>query len=259
MQAKVRISIVTYNSVKVFKVLDNLIEEFKNESLCKISIYDNHSDDEFVEKLKAYTPFVDITFSKENKGFGYGHNANLINAEEEYFLIFNPDILMKKASLKEMIVGLENEIEATMMVPRIINEDGSTQHLIRNRFTVFDLIIRRFPIKFVRKIFAGRIADYECVNLPTDHISYIKIGSGCFMLIKSSTFKKVNGFDDRFFMYLEDYDLCLRVNKISKIAYIPQVSVVHFWERESGKNLKLAWVHLKSVFSFFNKWGWRFF
>lgn len=259
MQAKVRISIVTYNSDKVFKALDYLIQEFKEDPDFVISIYDNHSSEDFVNRLKEYERYVNITFSIENKGFGHGHNANLLNAQEEYFLIFNPDILLKKDTLDKMINGLENEKEATMMVPKIISEDGSPQHLMRKRFTLLDLVIRRFPIKAVRKIFASRIADYECVNLPENQNSYIKIGSGCFILIKSSTFKEINGFDDRFFMYLEDYDLCLRVNEISKIVYMPKVSVIHFWERESGKNLRLAWVHMKSIVKFFNKWGWRFF
>jgi GT2 family glycosyltransferase len=258
-QAKVRISIVTYNSDKVFKTLDYLIEEFKNDSNYAISIYDNHSDEDFVEKLKMYEPFAEITFGSTNNGFGYGHNANLLKAMEDYFLIFNPDVLLKKAALEKMLIELENEKEASMMVPRITNEDGSTQHLIRSRFTIFDLIIRRFPIKVVRNMFSKRIAEYECVNLPSDQKSYIKIGSGCFILIKSKTFKALDGFDDRFFMYLEDYDFCLRVNKVSKIVYMPQVSVVHFWERGSGKNFKLAWIHVKSLFKFFNKWGWKWF
>jgi GT2 family glycosyltransferase len=258
-QKKVRISIVTYNSEKVFWVLDQLIEEFKNDSICAFSIYDNHSNEGFIKKLKNYESFADITYGNENKGFGYGHNANLLKVQEDYFLIFNPDILLKKSDLEKMLDELEKNQDAAMLSPKIIFADGSTQHLVRSRFTIFDLIVRRFPLKIVRNVFANRIADYENVNLPDDQISHIQIGSGCFMLIKSSVFKKLSGFDERFFMYLEDYDLCLRINQISKIVYMPQVSVVHFWERGSGKNFKLAWIHFQSVFRFFNKWGWKWF
>lgn len=255
MSQSLRISIVTYNNEKIFDVLDDLIKISEGVSSCAISIYDNNSNQDFKEKLMKYDGRIDLTFSDENKGFGYGHNSNLLNANEEIFLVYNPDIVMKDNVLTEMIDSLSAD-EAGMLVPSIVFENGEAQHLIRSRFTVLDWFLRRLP---TRGLFRSRIDDFECVNLPTDRKSYVFLSSGCFMLLKSEVFKAINGFDDRFFMYLEDYDLCRRVNEISKIVYVPEFTVTHFWERASSKNAKLFIVHLNSIAKYFNKWGWEFY
>ena len=60
-------------------------------------------------------------------------------------------------------------------------------------------------------------------------------------------------------MYLEDADLCRRVNDESTLVYYPEAEVIHKWEKESHKNKKLFAIHLKSMFEYFNKWGWKIF
>lgn len=255
MNRSLRISIVTHNNEKIFNVLDDLIAISERMHTCTISIYDNNSKRDFKKKLLEYERNVHLTFSDENKGFGYGHNANLLQADEEIFLIYNPDIIMKDNVLSGMIDSLSND-EAGMLVPNVVFENGETQHLIRSRFTVLDWFLRRLP---TGRLFKSRVDDFECVNLPTDRKSYVFLSSGCFMLIKSEIFKSINGFDDRFFMYLEDYDLCRRVNEISKIVFAPEFTVTHFWERASSKSAKMFVVHLNSIAKYFNKWGWEFY
>ena len=78
-------------------------------------------------------------------------------------------------------------------------------------------------------------------------------GQGSFLVIRTELFKKLNGFDDRFFMYLEDADLCKRVNEISKLMYYPGASVVHRWEKGSHKNKKLLMYHIQSMRKYFEK------
>ncbi|MCM3763506.1 glycosyltransferase family 2 protein [Neobacillus niacini] len=259
-EAKVAISIVTYNSKHIFEVLNNLKKEFGRDSQFRFLIFDNHSTPEYRERLKEYADFVEITFYHENNGFGFGHNYNLLKCSEEFFLIFNPDIILVKADLIKMLEDMESDPSISMLVPKVLNSDGTQQHLMRNRVSVFDYFLRFVPFGFVKKMFSKRLASYELRDIPNDRYVDIRIGSGCFMLVRGEDFKEVNGFDDRYFMYFEDYDLCLELRKRNKrIVYTPFSDVVHYYERGAHKNSKLFKIFIESMFKYFNKWGWRFF
>lgn len=258
--AKVAISIVTYNSKYIFKVLDQLKREFAGDDSVRIIIFDNNSQDEYKKRLAQYQDFADITFYHENNGFGFGHNHNLLQAPEKYFLVFNPDILLTKDSLERMVEYIEANPSVSLLVPKVLNPDGTTQYLIRDRVSVFDYALRYIPFTFVKKMFDKRLESYECRNLPDDRYSQIRIGSGCFMLIRGEDFKEIKGFDERYFMYFEDYDLCLELEKRNKkVMYTPFSTVIHYYERGAHKNSKLFKIFMKSMYKFFNKWGWRFF
>jgi GT2 family glycosyltransferase len=259
-QATVAISIVTYNSKHIFNVLNHLKEEFKGDERFRFVIFDNDSNEEYKQQLEKYEDFADITFYHENNGFGFGHNQNLLNANEKYFLIFNPDIILKKDDLLRMIEKAEKNPDIALLVPKVLNPDGTTQHLIRNQLSVFDYALRFIPFKFVKQLFSKRLAAYEMRDLPDDRDVDVRIGSGCFMLVKGQDYKEVNGFDDRYFMYFEDYDLCLELGKRGKrVVYTPFSTVVHYYERGAHKNSKLFKIFMQSLGKFFNKWGWRLF
>lgn len=258
--SKVAISIVTYNSKHIFKVLDNAINEFGNDDRFHFVIFDNNSNEDYKKQLKKYENFVDITFHHENKGFGFGHNQNLLEATEEYFLVFNPDVILKREDLLKMIKLMEDDQTISLLVPKVLNADGTTQHLIRNRVTVFDYALRFIPFHFVKKMFAKRLATYECRDLPDNKNIDIRIGSGCFMLLRGADYKEINGFDDRYFMYFEDYDLCLELKRRNKrVVYTPFSHVIHYYERGAHKNKALFKIFMISMYKFFNKWGWRLF
>ncbi|WP_042462524.1 glycosyltransferase family 2 protein [Neobacillus dielmonensis] len=258
--AKVAISIVTYNSSHIFDVLENLKSEFRGDENFRIIIFDNNSSEEYKNRLKQYEDFVDITFYHENNGFGFGHNYNLLNAPEKYFLVFNPDIILVKQDLLKMLEIMDGDESISLLVPKVLNSDGSTQHLMRNRVTVFDYFLRFVPFRFMKKMFDKRLASYELRNIPDDREVDIRIGSGCFMLLRGRDFKEIGGFDDRYFMYFEDYDFCLELEKRGKrIVYTPFSKVVHYYERGAHKNKKLFQIFMQSMAKFFNKWGWRWF
>ena len=91
-----------------------------------------------------------------------------------------------------------------------------------------------------------------------DKIMEVPLLSGCFMFLRVSVLEKVGGFDDRYFMYAEDFDLCRRIGEISKTVFYPFVSVTHVYEKGSYKNKKLLKYHIQSIIKYFNKWGWFF-
>ena len=251
------ISIVTYNSEPVFKALDYLLEQLQDTSNTRIRVFDNNSKEDYKKRLREYQG-IELTFHHENVGFGAAHNLNLKNVQDEYCLIYNPDVLASRETIEILLHHIENHKDIVMITPKIENTDGSQQYLIRSRLSLFDFFLRRQPFGFLRdKVFKQRMERFENRFLPTDRPSDIQIASGCFMFIRTAVFQKINGFDDCFFMYFEDYDLCNRLTKEGRIVYYPQVSVTHFWERGSHKSGNLFKIFVQSMIRYFNKWGWK--
>jgi GT2 family glycosyltransferase len=82
--------------------------------------------------------------------------------------------------------------------------------------------------------------------------------SGCFLLVRMTIARKINFFDERFFMYLEDTDLSRRMNQQFQTVYYPEVSIIHHYEKGSYKSNKLLLYHISSAFKYFWKYGWFF-
>ncbi|AIM24796.1 glycosyltransferase family 2 protein [Melissococcus plutonius] len=260
MQEKIIISIVTYNSSYIFEVLDQLKEELGMDSSYAVHIFDNHSDPVYVKQLESYLPFITLHKEKENIGFGKGHNWVFNHTEAKTGIIFNPDVLVNKKTLNQLVTRLKAEEDLAAVCPKVLNEDGTTQYLVRQKLDVFDYILRFIPFHLTKKIFDKRLNFYECRDLSDTKTTYIKMGSGCFMVIDIEKYKQIGGFDDRFFMYFEDNDLCLRFGKAGyRILYSPLETVTHMYEKGAHKNKKLFRIFIQSMIKFFNKWGWRFF
>ncbi|WP_086313955.1 glycosyl transferase, group 2 family protein [Enterococcus sp. 7F3_DIV0205] len=260
MNDRITISIVTHNSRHIFDVLDNLKIELGLNSNYDIHIFDNASEQRYIEKLEGYGSFIFLHKSEENKGFGYGHNQVLKNVDTRYAVIFNPDVLITKEALDKMIQRIREEDQLAAVCPKVLNSDGTTQYLVRQKLDVFDYMLRFVPFQSVKKVFNKRLSYFECRDLPDNQTTYITMGSGCFMLIDINKFKQIGGFDERFFMYFEDNDLCMSFGKAGyKILYTPFETVIHLYEKGAHKNKKLFKIFLQSMIKFFNKWGWRFF
>lgn len=260
MNDRITISIVTHNSRHIFDVLDNLNVELGLDSNYDVHIFDNASEQSYINRLESYGSFISVHVSAENKGFGYGHNQVLKQVATRYSIIFNPDVLITKDVLNKLIQHMQADNQLAAVCPKVLNSDGTTQYLVRQKLDVFDYMLRFVPSQSIKKLFNKRLSYYECRELPDDKTSYIKMGSGCLMVIDNNKFKEIGGFDEQFFMYFEDNDLCLSFGKAGyKILYTPFETVIHLYEKGAHKNKKLFKIFLQSMVKFFNKWGWRFF
>ncbi|BAK78313.1 glycosyl transferase, family 2 [Pseudogulbenkiania sp. NH8B] len=100
--------------------------------------------------------------------------------------------------------------------------------------------------------------NYEMTWFNYDKIVEIPCASGCFMALRTESFRKLNGFDEQFFMYMEDIDLSRRLAAIGKVIYLPDAVVTHEFAKGSYKSKKLLYAHIRSAIQYFNKWGWVF-
>lgn len=199
---------------------------------------------------------VHYMFNGQNLGFGAGHNRVIdqLPSSSSLHLFLNPDIYFGPPVLPalEAIMSQDGEIGAIM--PRVLYPDGSLQRLAKLLPTPKDLILRRFlPVSAISSRLNSR---YELHDLPQDNETEVPSLSGCFLLVRSDALRRIGGFDERYFMYLEDFDLVRRIGDFSKIMFAPTVEVVHGYAKGSYGNRKLLGWHMKSAIKYFNKWGW---
>lgn len=201
-------------------------------------------------------PRVRYVHAGENLGFGKAHNLAIAMAAgtSDAHLLLNPDISFEPHVLPELAQFLRANQGVGAVMPRINYPDGSLQRLCKLLPTPVDLIFRRFiPSERVKAKINQR---YEMHGLAQDRPSCVPTLSGCFLLIRSALLNQLGGFDERFFMYMEDVDLVRRIGDVAETVYLPSVHVVHAYAKGSYRNKKLLGYHLRSALLYFSKWGW---
>lgn len=228
-----------------------------NSPVEKLYVVDNSSNDELRDFVKDNARIRYI--HSLNLGYGSGHNVAIrksIEDKSDYHVVLNPDIYWEGDVIGELARYMDDNPDVGQVMPKIVYPDGSTQYLCKLLPTPMDLIGRRFiPIKSYQD---KHDYKYELHWTGYDRLMEVPSLSGCFMFMRISVLKQVGAFDERFFMYAEDLDLCRRIGEISGTMYYPDVSVVHEYEKGSYKNKKLLKYHISSIIKYFNKWGWLF-
>jgi hypothetical protein len=143
-----------------------------------------------------------------------------------------------------------------MMMPQILNLDGSVQNLPKLFPSPFSILLRK--LKRPKMYYQQFIDKYELRFVDEDKIYNAPILSGCFTLLNLKAIQKIGMYDDKFFMYFEDWDLSRRMHVKYKTIYFPKVSIYHGYESGANKSSKLFKIFIKSAITYFNKWGWFF-
>lgn len=243
------VSIVAYNDEEDVKnAVESILRWTPDFISMTIYIVDNSTKENTLKELESKPNVVYISTGK-NLGFGGGHNVIIDKLDSKYHAIVNPDILLKEDAFSK-IVSFMDETNCGMCVPRITDEEGNLLKVYRREVTVFDMFIRMF----IKGGFKKRRAYHTMQDMDYDKPFQVPFAQGSFLVIKTDLFKKLKGFDERFFLYMEDADLCKRVNNVSNLLYFPGTSVIHKWEKGSHKNLALFKLHVSSMVKYFLKW-----
>lgn len=194
----------------------------------------------------------------QNVGFGAGHNLAMRETlhRAKYQAVINPDISFTSDVLQELYDFMEEHPDVGQVMPAVHNRDGTEQRLAKRLPTPFDLFLRRFLGPLGKKLFSRQWHRYETRDLDLSVPYEIPCLSGCFMLIRSSVLQKVGLFDERFFLYMEDFDLCRRIGSESKTVFNPDVLVTHGYQQGSYKKVGPLLRHLWSAILYFQKWGY---
>lgn len=257
---KISISIVAYNNYGDIKVLIDSLEKHTSSELEKrVYIIDNGVSISTTAELDDFKSYIkdlrDIDYldAGTNLGFGKGHNLILDIINSEYHAIINPDIIFCEDSLSKIIGWMEENKNIGMTIPLLTDEKGKRLDVYRRDLTVFDMFNRMV----FKSAFKKRAKKHIMQDMDYTKPFQVPFGQGSFLVIRSDLFRKLGGFDEGFFMYCEDADLCKRVNEVSKLMFYPGTKVIHKWEKGSHKNKTLFKYHLESMMYYFNKWGWK--
>lgn len=222
-------------------------------------LVDNSPTDRLRKEFEGSTEYI---YSGENLGFGKANNIAMqksIDEGVEYHLLVNPDTHFEKGVIKELLAYMDAHPDVGSVAPKVNYPDGEVQYLCKLMPTPFDLIGRRFfgwgPF---RSYVDARNKEYEMQHSSYDKKMDVPILSGSFMMIRTSVLKEVGLFDERYFMYLEDFDLCRRIGEVSRTVFNPDVSVIHEYKKGSYFQRRLFKHHIISAIKYFNKWGWFF-
>ncbi len=214
-----------------------------------------------VEKIRASAPeYVRLRVVKGhgNVGYGAGQNRALETVSSDYHLILNPDVFLETDAVLEGLRYLDEHAEVAMLVPQGFDPQNEYARLSKRHPTLLVLLLRAFAVRSSDGLLGRRVARYTYGGeLPCDAPKSITLASGCFMLCRTDTLKKVNGFDERYFLYFEDYDLSLRVKNYGPIVELPQARITHYGGHTARRDLRRVVHFLRSGVRFFNRYGWR--
>lgn len=249
-------SVVLYKTS--YQMLQQLLESIPL-SVC-VTLVDNSPEPLIPSRLQ---PFPRVTYHHvgENLGYGRGHNLGLqLSPPSRFHLIVNPDIIVGTDVIERMCSFMEQNTDVGILSPRFLYGDGSIQYLNRRYPTVLDLVLRHLPLRFLPPFMLQRLKSHEMQDYGYTSACDVECMSGAFMLCRRDILERVEGFDPRYFMYFEDFDLCcsFRGHGFRTVCY-PEASVVHQWERSSSREIYMTLMHIRSMIRYFNKWGWRWY
>lgn len=215
-----------------------------------------------LEVWKKFDMIIHVIEGHGNIGYGRAHNLALELTEKKFHLILNTDVEIACDALEAGFKALNLNPASVLAAPYAIDSQNIKMNLCKRYPDILTLALRGFGTNSIKKIFETRLAHYEYREIddeiPKKHATKINIASGCFMLCLTSALKSCKGFDHRYFLYFEDFDLSMRIAKFGDLIYVPQMKIIH----TGGKAAKKGWRHtirfLISAFYFFNSHGWRF-
>lgn len=240
----ISVIIVNYN---VRDLVDNCISSIYKSAAGKFSLevflVDNNSIDGSTEHIGAKYPDVVVIENEQNIGFSKANNIALRIAKGEYTLILNPDTLLEENTFEKMYEFCKEHPDAGAVTSKLILANGKLDSACRRSFPKPGVAIPR--ILGLSKLFprSKLFSRYNLTYLDENETYEVDAICGAFMFIPSHVFEKTGFFDEDYFMYGEDLDLCFQIRKMGyKIFYYPEVTTIHF-KGESTRKTHLSYVN----------------
>ncbi len=237
MQPDLTLSIVSHGQADlVAELLDDLATRV--DTPLRVILTLNLPESEQAWSGRTYPFALDVIRNKVRKGFGANHNSALAQVRTSIFCILNPDLRIPADPFPVLLATLENQntgvVAPLVTDPDLVPEDHA----------------RKFPSLFAlaAKAFGHRPHTPPPSGTTIYHPDWV---AGMFMLFRTETLRAVGGFDERYFLYYEDVDLCARLRERGlEVTVCPAATVIHAARRESRRNPRYALWHLRSALRF---------
>jgi GT2 family glycosyltransferase len=251
------ISVVMYGGAQeAFSCIESLMRHSPKGTLLYLIV--NASPDGAMQTLQcgelgSLPENVICLPQKTNKGFGAGHNAALPLLESRYHVVANPDVTINSDVLNAMGQWMDAHPDVAMTTPRFLNEDGTVQGVPRRRPALLPILARQLGLSFLKKY----DEHYTMRDMDMTKEQDVTFCSGAFFMIRTDVYKKIGGFDEKYFMYVEDADITQKVLRegAARAVYLPFAAVTHRWDRAARRRLEPFLWQIRSMVRFFGKWG----
>ncbi|MEK9166046.1 MAG: glycosyltransferase family 2 protein [Patescibacteria group bacterium] len=262
------ISIVNYNTKDLVKqCVKNIINS--NISLdYEIIIADNNSSDGsselFSKEILPHSKRVKLIKFRDNRGFGAGHNLSLQKSNAKYALIINPDIVTLNNAISSLYKFMEKEPKCGIAGPKLIYPDLTVQPSCHTWPKFITPLYRRTPLS--RTAWGlKKTKHYDMIDYDHKELKKVDWLVGACLMIRKTVWDKIQGFDERYFLYCEDIDICRKCwNAKFEVWYIPEAKMIHYHKRLSAQKKwwqfmfnKSSRTHIQSHLKYFKKWGFK--
>jgi GT2 family glycosyltransferase len=210
----VSIIIVSFNKPKVLLDTIKSIQESIRTISYEIVIVDNASNDNNVILIEKYFPSAKLVINTKNGGFAYGCNMGAKNSSGKFLLFINSDILIKEDPIPGMLNIFYSEVKTGIVGCQLLNPDSSQQP---SYFRFPSLFLRFIQLSGLKKVILKILPNVRSKKEKYFETDYV---SGAFLMIGNDIFSKIGGFDEKYFMYHEDADICYKVSKFGKKVFL---------------------------------------
>jgi GT2 family glycosyltransferase len=236
-----------------------------------LALIDNSEDKSVADavirlgKARFQDTGVHVTYLHGHANIGYGaaHNLVLHGTGSDYHLVLNPDVELAPDALANGVRWLDGHPDVGALAPFARDGAGKRVYLCKRYPAILDLFLRGFAPALMRRVFKRRLERYEMRDIvatePPKDVIGIPALSGAFMLVRRDAIDRTGGFDPRFFLYFEDFDWSVRLNLITKTAYVPSVQIGHHGGHASRKGLRHVVWFVRSGWRFYRLHGWKWF
>jgi N-acetylglucosaminyl-diphospho-decaprenol L-rhamnosyltransferase len=237
-RAALCISVVSHGQAALVSELLNDIQKHCHEISLEVILTVNVPED-LPDSFGDFSFPLKVIHNVSPLGFGENHNRAFRRAAGNFFCIINPDIRIDSNIFPVLLNSLQDD-SLGIVAPLVVDGDGAIEDSAR-RFPT--------PLKILCKT-TGRCtgSDYEIQGAPI----YPEWVGGMFMVLRREVYEEMGGFNQKFFLYYEDVDLCARVwLKKLRVALIPEVRATHVARRSSHGNIRYLLIHIQSMMRFF--------
>ncbi|HVL82457.1 MAG TPA: glycosyltransferase family 2 protein [Actinomycetota bacterium] len=253
MSAETRVAAVVVDHDSAPEIYGCLRALASSDEPVRVVVVDNASTDGSPDRIAAEHPGVALVRSPRNLGFGGGVNLGAREADEPYLLLMNPDATPEPAAIGRLVDLLERTPRAAAAGPLVLNPDGSIQPSKRAFPSLWHSALHGLVGPFWTSNPGTRA--YILADAPMDEPVRVGWLSASAVLLRRSAFDEVGGFDEDFFFFVEDVDLCRRlVDAGWEMWFEPRARVVHTWGGSWTKRpLRHLWMHHRNLFRYVTK------
>ncbi len=248
------IVIVNYNTEKWLRGCLESVYAGANGTPLSIWVVDNNSHDESVRMVKSHFPKVQVIENPQNLGFSKANNMVISQSRSDYILLLNPDTMIIGDAIEQVVKFMEAHPKVGIAGCKVLNRDGTLQLACRRSIPTPRVAF--FRLSGLSKLFPKNrvMAEYNMTYADPEQTHEVDAVSGAFLMIRKKVIDEIGLLDERFFMYGEELDWCLRAKRAGWVVmYYPDAQIVHYKGESAKSNSRKAAIEFYRAMYLFHR------